>query len=64
MDIKDQIQFILSDNGEKKYVVLPIDLFEEMSEDYFDLKAIEERKKEPTISLDELKAELKRDGKL
>ncbi|MBI3309411.1 MAG: hypothetical protein HYZ79_08595 [Candidatus Melainabacteria bacterium] len=64
MDIKDQIQFILSDDGVKKYVVLPIDLFEEMSEDYFDLKAIEERKNEPCVGLNELKAELKRDGKL
>jgi len=60
----NQIQFIQNEDGEKIFVVLPVDIFEEIAEDYIDIKAIEERKNEPCISLEELKEELKKDGKL
>ncbi|OGI07395.1 MAG: hypothetical protein A3F80_08760, partial [Candidatus Melainabacteria bacterium RIFCSPLOWO2_12_FULL_35_11] len=59
-----QVQFIFNNEGKKTFVVLPINTFEELFEDYIDSKAIEERKNESTISLEELEQELKKDGKL
>ena len=41
---------------------MPIEEFEELLEDVEDLAAVAERRDEPTISHDELLAELKRDG--
>lgn len=62
-DLTDQIQFI-NVEGKKAFAVLPLEIFEEIFEDFVDLKAIEERKNEPTVTLDDLKEELKSDGKL
>ena len=64
MDLAKQIQFIFNNEGKKTFVVLPINTFEELFEDYIDSKAIEERKNESTISLEDLEQELKKDGKL
>lgn len=64
MDLAKQIQFIFNNEGKKTFVVLPINTFEELFEGYIDSKAIEERKNETTISLEELEQELKKDGKL
>lgn len=64
MDLAKQIQFIFNNEGKKTFVVLPINTFEELFEDYIDSKAIEERKNENTISLEEFEEELKKDGKL
>lgn len=64
MDLADQIQFMFNKKGEKTFALLPFDLFQEIFEDYMDSKAIEERRREPTISLEQLKQELKTDGKL
>lgn len=64
MELAKQIQFIFNAEGKKSFAVLPFNIFEEVFEDYLDSKAIEERKKEPTISLEHLKQELIKDGKL
>lgn len=55
-------QYIIDDKGEKKSVILPISEFEELIEDIEDLAAVAERREEPTISHEDLIAELKKDG--
>ena len=55
-------QFITDETGEKKSVVLPISEFQELLEDIADLATVAERRDEPTISHEDLVAELKRDG--
>ncbi len=55
----------ITDKDEKKTaVVLPIDEYEELLEDLHDLAVIAERRDEPTLSLDKVKAKLKSDGTL
>lgn len=49
-------------DGEKTAVILPIEEFEELLEDVEDLAAVAERRDEPTVSYDELLAELMRGG--
>jgi hypothetical protein len=43
-------------------VILPIGEFQELLEDIEDLAMVAERRKEPTISHEQLITELKRDG--
>ncbi len=57
-------QYIIDESGEKKFVVLPIDDYEQLLEDVRDLAAIAERRDEPEISLEELENGLKADGLL
>ena len=50
---------ILNDfNGEPSFVVLPVNEYKELIEDYNDLAIIAERRNENKISLDELKSKL------
>ncbi|MEJ2747746.1 MAG: hypothetical protein P8183_07525 [Anaerolineae bacterium] len=58
------VQYITDETGVKNAVVLPIDAFLALLEDLEDLAAAAERRDEPTISHDELIAELKRDDLL
>ncbi len=62
--LEQNIQFILNNKGKKTYAVVPIELFEEMFEDYKDWLSIEKRKNEPRVSLADFKKQLKKDGKL
>jgi len=55
-------QYITDDKGHKTAIILPIDAYTELLEDLADLAAIAERRDEPTISHEELLAELKADG--
>ena len=55
-------QFIVDNSGKKIAVVLPLEHYEELLEDLHDLAIIAERKDEPTISFDEIKKGLKKDG--
>ena len=57
-------QFVVNEAGEKTAVILPIAIFEELLEDIQDLAALAERRDEPTISHDDLLADLKKDGLL
>lgn len=57
-------QYITNDEGEKLSVVLPIEEFESMIEDYEDLLEVSKRKDEETISHEDLITELKKDGLL
>ncbi|OOG21465.1 MULTISPECIES: hypothetical protein [Thioalkalivibrio] len=63
IELKDiHPQFITDENGRKTSVVLPIDAFEALIEDIEDLAVVAERRDEPTVSHEEMVAELKRDG--
>jgi hypothetical protein len=63
VDVKQlKIQFVTNETGEKTAVILPIEEFQELLEDIEDLAAVAERREEPTLSHEELLAELKRDG--
>ena len=62
MDLKRlHSQYITNEHGKKNAVILSIDTFEELLEDIDDLATIAKRKDEPTISHEELIAELKQD---
>ena len=62
--LESQVQYVTNSNGEKTAVIVPIGEFEELLEDVEDLAVVAERRDEPTISHDELLAELKQDGLL
>ena len=60
--LESEVRYITNQDGEKTAVIVPIEDFEELLEDVGDLAAVAERRDEPTISHDELLAELNRDG--
>jgi PHD/YefM family antitoxin component YafN of YafNO toxin-antitoxin module len=63
LDVKHlEIKYVTNKAGDKTAVILPIDEFEELMEDIEDLAAVAERREEPTISHEQLLAELKQDG--
>lgn len=57
-----KMQYITNEAGEKTAVILPIEDFLELLEDIEDLAVVAERREEPTISHEDLIAELKREG--
>lgn len=57
-------QYIVNEKGEKKSVILSINSFEDLLADLEDLAAIAERKYEPTITHEDLQAQLKNEGLL
>ena len=59
---KIQEQYIVSKEGKKIAVIIPIEEFEELLEDLHDLAIISERKDEPIISLEDLREKLIKDG--
>ncbi len=58
------VEYVVSEEGKKKAVLIPWDVYQELIEDLYDLRIIAERKEEETISLEDLKKRLKRDGLL
>lgn len=59
-----QVQYVTDATGAKVAVLLSVDQFNELVEDIEDLAAVAERREEPTLSHEEVLAELKRDGLL
>ena len=59
---KIQEQYIVSKEGKKIAVIIPIEEFEELLEDLHDLAIISEREDEPAISLEDLREKLIEDG--
>lgn len=57
-------KYITDEKGHKEAVVLDVRTYEELIEDLEDLYVIAERKKEPTLSLEEIKRSLKQSGLL
>ncbi len=60
--MNEAIQYLTTEDGKKTAVVLPISEYEKLLEDLNDLAVVAERRDEPTLSHEQFKAELKRDG--
>lgn len=54
-------EYVTDSDGNKKAVILPIAEYEELLEDLQDLAIAAQRKNEPTISHEQLLAELNKD---
>ena len=59
-----EFQYITDKAGEKTAVILSLEAFQELLEDLEDLAIIAERRDEPTVSHNDLLAELKEDDLL
>lgn len=57
-------QYVVDKKGKRTAVILPVEEYEELLEDLHDLAIIAERQEEPTVSFEELKQKLKKDGLL
>ena len=57
-------KFIVNSKGKKTGIVLSLNRYRKLVEDLHDLAVVAERRSEPTISLEEMKRRLKRDGRL
>ncbi|HEX4141865.1 MAG TPA: hypothetical protein VHY09_16065 [Candidatus Methylacidiphilales bacterium] len=60
--VSPNAQFVTNQSGEKTSVILPIAEYEALLEDLEDLAVVAERAEEPTIPLDQVVANLKKDG--
>ena len=59
--------YLVDEHGTKKAVIVPIEEYEEFQElleDLHDLEVVLEREGEPTITLEELRKRLEKDGLL
>jgi len=57
-------EYITDNAGEKKAVILSIEDYQELMEDLEDLAVLAERREEPTISHEDLVADLRHNGYL
>jgi len=57
-------EYVIDVNGEKRAVILSIEEYDELIEDLQDLAVLAERRDEPTVSHEDVVAELKRNGYL
>ena len=57
-------QYIVNEKGKKTAAILPIEEYEELLEDLHDIAIVAERRDEPTITIEELKKRLRKDGLL
>ncbi len=55
-------QYITNDKNERVSVIIPINEFEQMIEDFEDLQIVAQRKDEESISHQDILKELKQDG--
>lgn len=55
-------QYLVDSSGKKAFVVLRVEEYEALLEDFHDLAIIAERREERTMSLEEFEDELKGDG--
>jgi hypothetical protein len=57
-------QYVVDSRGRKKGVLLSLEQYQKLLEDLHDLAVVAERRDEKTISLEQLKRRLKKDGRL
>ena len=57
-------QYLFDRSGKKTFVVLPVEEYEELLEDLYDLAIMAERRNEPRLSVEEFEKGLKADGLL
>jgi len=53
-------QYVIDERGRKTAVIIPVEEYEELLEDIHNLAIIAERRDEPAITFEELKAKLGR----
>lgn len=58
------INYVMDEKGKRIAVQIDLKKYGELWEDFYDLLIAEKRKNEPRESLDEVKASLKKKGKL
>jgi hypothetical protein len=58
----EDVQYVVDEKGDRTAVIVPIGEYEELIEDLHDLAIIAERREEPTVSFDELRKKLIKDG--
>lgn len=61
---KPQVRFITDETGHKQFVVIKLEVYQNMLEELDDLRTFEERKNEPIITNEEMKNRLEKSGKL
>jgi hypothetical protein len=54
------VQFVTNDKGKKTAVLVDLEEWGEIWEDFYDILVSESRKHEPTVSWEELKSELRK----
>jgi len=65
LDLKQlKLPYVTNEAGERTAIILPIEEFQELLEDVEDLAVLAEGREEPTVSHEQLVAELRRDGLL
>jgi prevent-host-death family protein len=64
VDMAAREQYVVDSKGRKTGVLLSLEQYERLMADLHDLAVVAERRDEKTISLDELKRRLKKDGLL
>ena len=57
-------RYIIDKKGQKVAVIVPLKEYEELLEDLHDLAVIAERRDEPTLSFEEIKERLRKNGLL
>ena len=57
-------RYVVDAQGKRTGVILSLKQYEKLLEDLHDLAVVAERREEETITLEELKRRLKRDGRL
>jgi PHD/YefM family antitoxin component YafN of YafNO toxin-antitoxin module len=64
MAVHPQEQYVVDPKGKKTAVILSLKRYQELMEDLHDLAVIAERRKERTITLEEMRRRLRKDGLL
>jgi len=62
MKMNVQEQFIVDMQGKKTSIILPLNRYQRLMEDLHDLAVVAERRDETSVSLQEMKRRLKKDG--
>jgi hypothetical protein len=62
MKMNVQEQFIVDMKGKKTGIILPLNRYQRLMEDLHDLAVVAERRAETSVSLQEMKRRLKKDG--
>ena len=52
------VEFVVDDSGKKKAVLIDLERWSELWEDFYDFMVSESRKNEPTVAWNDLKAEM------
>ncbi len=58
----DGVQFLINEKGEKTAVLLDLEQWGDLWEDFYDILVTRSRAQEETVSWDDLKAELEQDA--